>query len=273
MPDRWHSPEGYSVNALYGYIQFLLQFLTTTKAQRVACAFDESLGSCFRNEIYSDYKSSRALPDEELAFQLSACKSFTDIMGISTQASTRYEADDIIATLAQLVRKHDSGVCIVTRDKDLGQLLLAEEDSWWDFAADKHINRRHFTDHFGVLPEQLADYLSLVGDPVDDVPGVPGIGAKTATCLLQHFGSLQRLYQNLDEVSALPIRGAKGLGEKLRGFKSQIEMARRLVCLHSTVPLSVGWDNLCWQPPQKETVRLFLKEFGLPQRFDRQLWW
>ncbi|MEE8057293.1 MAG: PIN domain-containing protein [Pseudomonadales bacterium] len=119
IPDGWYSPEGYSVNALYGYTQLLLKFLQIVRPTRVAAAYDESLGSCFRNEIYPDYKSSRALPDEALAFQLAACKSLTEIMGITSLASVRYEADDIIATLAS--RAQQRGLSASAR-----QLLLVE---------------------------------------------------------------------------------------------------------------------------------------------------
>ena len=113
IPDEWHSPDGHSVNALYGYTQFLLKFLQQTKPDRIAAAYDESLGSCFRNDIYPDYKSSRALPDEELAFQLSACRGLTELLGIMSPASERYEADDIIATLATQAQQQGESVAIV----------------------------------------------------------------------------------------------------------------------------------------------------------------
>ena len=184
IPDEWHTDDGYPVNALYGYTQFLLKFLQTARPDQLAIAYDESLGSCFRNGIYADYKVSRALPDEELAFQLAACKALTERLGITSLASDRYEADDIIATLATNAQQQQKTVAIVTRDKDLGQLLLSPEDYLWDFAADKKMDAQHIVEHFGVRPDQLLDYLSLLGDSVDDIPGVPGIGKKTAQRLI-----------------------------------------------------------------------------------------
>jgi 5'-3' exonuclease len=277
MPDQWHSPEGYPVNALYGYARFLLTFLHQTKAKRVACAFDESLGSCFRNDIYPDYKVSRALPDEALAFQLSACKSFTEILGVGAEASERYEADDIIAGWARLSRQHDQSVAIVTRDKDLGQLLSHDDDFWWDFAADKKINKASFAEHFGVRADQMGDYLALVGDSVDDVPGVPGIGAKTAAKLLDQFDSLDHLYENLGDVLNSSIRGAKRVVDNLRQYHQQVLMAKQLVSLHSTMPLALAYQDFSWKPGQRDEVGCFLEEFGLGQPFERQLarcyWW
>lgn len=270
IPDQWFSPDGYSVNALYGYTQFLISFLRRTQPQQLAAAFDESLGSCFRNDIYPDYKSSRALPDEALAFQLEACKGLTEFFGVAALASERYEADDIIATLAQRARNEGRSVCVVTRDKDLGQLLISEHDQMWDFAADKFSNREQFTAQFGVRPDQMKDFLALVGDSVDDIPGVPGIGKKTAAQLLQQYDSVEQLYQQLDHLAASSIRGSKSLAVKLLQYQSQIAMAQALVALESSVPLGSN-EQLLWQRPSAEMVIAYLDEFGIGQAFERPL--
>ena len=276
VPDEWYSPEGDSVNALYGYVHFIFKFLQQTKPRCVAAAYDESLGSCFRNEIYAEYKSSRELPDAALAFQLAACKAFTETMGIVSPASVRYEADDIIASLAARVQQQGGSVSIVSRDKDLGQLLKSDDDHLWDFAADKRIYKSNFSEHFQVNPNQMTDFLALVGDPIDDIPGVPGIGKKTAAILLQQFGSIDGLYKDLDAVAACGIRGAKGIAIKLKDYAGQLRMAQDLVRLEINVPL-VGSEQLRWQPPAVESVRYFLEEFGLGKSFERHLatcyWW
>ncbi|MEH6911757.1 MAG: 5'-3' exonuclease H3TH domain-containing protein [Oceanicoccus sp.] len=276
IPDEWHDSDGRPVNALFGYTQFLLKFLTAARPQHLAVAYDESLGSCFRNEIYPAYKNSRALPDEMLAYQLKACKGLTEIFGISSLASDRYEADDIIATLAHKAQIDGRNIVVVTKDKDLGQLLLKEGDYLWDFAGQRKIDRYAFHGHFGVWPEQLEDYLALVGDSVDDIPGVPGIGKKTASSLLEKFSSIERLYRDSDGVAGSGIRGAATIVSKLKDYRDQVEMAQRLVRLEKNAPLAHD-QSLLWQPPSIDVIRNYLDEFGLGQYFQRQLdschWW
>lgn len=276
IPDEWFSPKGYSVNAVYGYAQFILKFIQQSRPKYLAVAYDESLGSCFRNDIYPGYKASRALPDDELAYQLNACKELTQLLGISSPASMRYEADDIIATLAVAAQSEDHGLSIVTRDKDLGQLLSDRRDHLWDYAADKRLYRHDIHEHFAVNPEQMVDYLALLGDSIDDIPGVPGIGKKTAAALLEQFGSVDNLYANLDVVAESALRGAKGIASKLEQFFEQVTMAQSLVRLETNVPLGSS-EQLLWQPPEKQVFIDFLHDLGLDNRLQRQIdncyWW
>ncbi len=277
LPDRWHAPNGYAVNALYGYVQFWLQLLQQTRPQRIAAAYDESLGSCFRNAIHPGYKVSRVLPDEALAFQLAACRHFTEILGVVSPASERYEADDILATLAAGARRQRAPVIVVSRDKDLGQLLQGPADRLWDFAADQWLDRDGLGARFGVAPEQLADYLALVGDSIDDVPGVPGIGGKTAAALLQRYGDIDTLLASLASLAVSDLRGAGKLAARLDEYRDQIALSRQLVTLYTTVPLDRRTRAMRWRPPTPETVRYYLDEFGLGDRFAPQLerceWW
>lgn len=237
MPDRWYTPDGRPVSAVYGYGRFLVDFIERVGTTfHGAAAFDESLGSNFRNEIYPAYKSSRELPDEDLAFQLSACRQLTECLGIPCYGGSRFEADDYIASLAQRFQARGVPVTIVTRDKDLGQLLSHAGDRWWDFAADEELDSTAFTERFGVSPAQFGDYLALVGDPVDDIPGVPGVGAKTAAALLLAFGDLPTLGRSLRGVADLPIRGAAKLQERLGEHWQQVLVSRQLTALESRIP-------------------------------------
>lgn len=236
MPDQWHTQDGFPLNAVYGYASFLHDFVAQTHPSPwIAAAFDESLGSCFRNEMFPGYKSSRALPDEALAFQLEACRSLTELCGIPCYGGERYEADDYLATLARLARLQDLPITVVTRDKDLGQLLVSERDEWWDFAANQTLDRTGFQTRFGVRPEQFADYLGLVGDNVDDIPGVPGVGAKTAAALISTLGGLEQIEQDMDRVSELPIRGATRLQQRLIEHWPQALLSRDLALLDSEI--------------------------------------
>ncbi len=237
MPDRWYSDDGMPLNAVVGYAGFLYDFLSRAEVHtHLAAAFDESLGTCYRNELYAGYKASRELPDETLAFQLQACRDITEFAGLACFGGPRYEADDYIATLAALARAEGKPVTVLTRDKDLGQLLLGDADCWWDFAADQRLDRAAFRERFGVAPEQFADYLGLVGDAIDDIPGVPGIGPKTAAGLLQAFGDLEELAARSAEITGLPLRGARSLWGKLETHWDQALLSRRLAQLEGQIP-------------------------------------
>ncbi len=237
MPDRWHTEDGRPLQAVYGYARFLLDFVEQTgRAAYCAAAFDESLGTNYRNDIYPDYKCSRELPDEDLAFQLQACREVTERLGIPCYGGPRYEADDYLASLARLFQEREIPVTVVTRDKDLGQIMSREDDNWWDFAKGELIDAAAFEARFGVRPEQLADFLALVGDSVDDIPGVPGVGPKTAARLLGEFEDLEQLGKGLGRVGELDIRGARGLQVKLQDHWAQVLLARQLTALEDRVP-------------------------------------
>jgi 5'-3' exonuclease len=236
LPDRWYSPCGMPLNAVYGYASSLLDICRRVPPGDIlAAAFDDSLGSCFRNDIFPGYKASRELPDEALAFQLGTCRELTARAGIACYGGPRYEADDYLACLARLARAQNMPITVITRDKDLGQLLLGDEDHWWDAAADRVVDRHGFVQQFGVHPHQFADYLALVGDSIDDIPGVPGVGPKTATALLQALESLEAIAARPDEVAALPIRGAARLPEKLEAHWSQVQVSRALASLQDEI--------------------------------------
>ena len=238
LPDNWWSKSEYPTAAVYGYVHWLIRFLKSTKATHVAACFDESLESCFRNEIYADYKCSRVLPDEDLAFQLEACKQITELLGIPAYASTTHEADDLIGTLAKRCRKNKLKVNILSRDKDLSQLVVGDLDVIWDFPDGEPLGKEGIFKKLGVFPHQVADYLALVGDSSDDIPGVPGVGKKTAAALFALSGSWSNLQQDFSAVAALPLRGAVSLAGKLKEFEEQISMALQLSKIVDNAPLN-----------------------------------
>lgn len=236
LPDRWHTPAGMPLNAVVGYAGFLLGMVERcAPGATLAAAFDESLGSCFRNQLYPGYKRSRTLPDEALAFQLQACRELTGCLGIPCYSGPLYEADDYLATLACLCRELGQAVTLVSRDKDLGQLLQAG-DTLWDAAADQALDATGFVARFGVRPAQFPDYQGLVGDSVDDIPGVPGVGPRSAAALLERYSDLDQLGTELDRVSRLPLRGAASLQRKLQAHWEQALLSRQLARLECAVP-------------------------------------
>lgn len=245
LPERWHSPEGYSQHAIYGYTSFLLDLLKALGEQdshALAVTFDESLGSCYRNQLYPAYKSSRELPDEGLEYQLKACREVTELLGIACFSGSKFEADDYIASLAAQGRTQGHSVTVVSRDKDLGQVLIEESDQLWDFAGGSKMNRHGFVEKFGVWPEQFADYLGLVGDSIDDIPGVPAVGAKTGVKLIQQFGNLETLASRTDQLDGLGIRGAARISKNLQENWQLALVSRQLARLES------GIDDVCLPP-------------------------
>ena len=261
LPQRWYSGEGYPTQAVYGYLGFLLDMLEQVQPQFMAVAFDESLGQCFRNTIYPDYKANRELPDDALAFQLRACAEVTAILGILTLASDSHEADDIIGTLAERGRYDGHPIAVISGDKDLAQLLLDDDALLWDFDRTPARDRFAIKRELGVWPEQLADYLALVGDRVDNIPGLPGVGVKTAIELLAHCASLDGLLAAGSEIANLPVRGAKQLLEKIAAHRQQLLMAQSLTRIALDAP--VGEPALQRAPIALDKLDDFCQRMGL----------
>lgn len=234
MPDTFADHAGQPTNAVYGFARFLCELLEQTRPGHVAVAFDESLTQSFRNDIYADYKANREPAPEALKRQFAWCRDISRHAGLAVYSHPRYEADDLIASLAIHTRTSGRPYCVVSGDKDLAQLVDASS-TWWDFARRRRLDAAGVFDHFGVHPHQIADFLALTGDSVDNIPGVPGVGPKTAVALLAHFGDLDALFSRLDEIAWLKIRGAKTLAQKLRRHEADARLARRLTGLETSV--------------------------------------
>lgn len=257
MPDDFVNAVGEPTNAVYGFSGFLCSLLEQTAAEHVAVAFDESLSSSYRNEIYPEYKANRDPAPEDLKRQFAWARAVAEAMGLQCYADARYEADDLIGTLASYWRERGHPICVVTSDKDLAQ-LVGENDHWWDFTRNQKLNAKQLTEKFGVLPEQMADFLALTGDSVDNIPGVPGVGPKSASALLGHFGDLDSLYQRLDEVPFLSVRGAKSLHRKLADNKDAAHLARQLTVIETAVDSALASPDLQRAPVDSDKLnRLF----------------
>lgn len=222
--------DGEDQSAFAGFARFLLRFLNGSRPRHLAVAFDESLFCGFRHTLYPDYKSNRVLPDENLARQLEACAALCHALGVPAWGSRYYEADDIIGMLAHRTRQQDPDacICILSRDKDLAQLLRNPADTLWDIQRNRRRNRDAIRRDFGICPEQLPCYLGLMGDSVDCIPGVPGVGPRAAAALLQHFDSMESLYGDLDAVAGLGFRGAASCRKRLAEHREQAELSREL---------------------------------------------
>ncbi|MEN7342702.1 MAG: 5'-3' exonuclease H3TH domain-containing protein [Pseudomonadota bacterium] len=269
VSDDMCDPAGNPTNALYGFTRFLADFIEYESPKHIAVAFDESLASSYRNDIYPAYKANREPAPPELDRQFKQCRRMARALGLHEAASDIYEADDIIGTLALDARAAGMPCTIVSRDKDLTQ-LLSPVDAFWDFAANRKLGYDDIPDAFGVYPEQIADLLALAGDSVDNIPGVPGVGKKTAAALLNHFGSLDVLYANLDRVSEVNIRGAAKLGEKLDQHRDIALISRQLTMIPDDVPLQFCARTAVRRAPDLGAFNALCDEAGFGPSFRRQ---
>lgn len=268
IPATMTDSAGRPVNAVYGFARFILEFLDRARPAVAAVAFDESLNTSFRNEIYPAYKANREPAPEELKRQFRWCREFCGLAGLAHFADPRYEADDIIGTLAARARTRGMPTVILTRDKDLAQVMRAG-DEFWNYVDGRRIPYDEAAAHFGARPERMADYQALVGDAVDNIPGVPGIGPKTAAALLAEFESLEALLAAPEAIAALPLRGAKGLPAKLVTHREAAFLARRLTRIATDMPLAVAPDDLAVRPPDTEAIAAFCERLGLARGLAR----
>jgi len=237
MPaDQFRDADGWPTNAVHGFARFLLELLERERPRHIAVAFDEALDSCFRNAIYPAYKANREPAPEELRRQFAHCKALCLALGLAVLAHAEYEADDLIGSAARAARTHGHPAVIVSADKDLSQLLDAHDEQW-DFARGLRWGLAGVRARHGVDAHQIADYLALAGDAVDNIPGVPGIGRKTAAVLLAHFGTLDALLARVDEVPFLRLRGAAQAAARLRTHREQALLCRRLATIALDAPL------------------------------------
>ena len=239
LADRHGNP----VNAVYGFARFLVELLGRAAPIHVAVAFDESLTSSWRTRIYPAYKANRELPPADLAQQFVLCREFCGLLGLAAYGHADYEADDIIGTLAVQARAAGMTAALVTRDKDLAQ-LVRPGDHFWDYIADRRFGYDEIPERFGVAAERIADYLALTGDAVDNIPGVPGVGKKTAATLLRHFESLEHLYDRLEDVPALKLRNGAWVADQLRDHRDAAFLARQLTAITCDMPLTAPIADL-----------------------------
>lgn len=272
LPASMTAPDGRPVNAVYGFLTFLLRYLAEEQPTHLALAFDESLTTCFRNELYPDYKAQRELPPEELEQQFVDCRRIGEALGAACFADARYEADDFIGTLCPQLLAKGHEVVVTTVDKDLCQ-LVSDRVQLYDFAAGVRYGPAEVLEKMGVHPQQVADYLGLMGDAVDNIPGVAGVGAKTARGLLEAYPDLEALYDDLDGVAQLPLRGARSVAEKLRAQREMAFLSRTLATLATDAPAQAALRELAWKGADAERLDPLFDELGFGRVRERVPRW
>ncbi len=272
MPPDMVDADGNATHALYGFARFLSDLLEQERPERIGVAFDHSLRSetSFRNAIYPAYKANREAPPLDLARQFALCREFCRHLGLAEFASAEYEADDIIGTLAARARAAGLTNVVVTRDKDLTQLIRGG-DVFWDYGGNARYEYHQIGPRFGATPELIADFLALMGDSVDNIPGVPGIGRKTAAELFAVFGSLDELYANLGRLPSLKLRGAAALAARLLAHKDAAYLARRLTGIVCDMPLEFTLEQLRPRPPDIVRLESFFDTHGFGNILRQQV--
>jgi 5'-3' exonuclease len=197
------------------------------------------------------------------------CREFCRHLGVAEFASPDFEADDLIGTLATRCRAEGLPVTLVSRDKDLAQ-LVGERDAYWDYAGQTEYRYHEIAARFGAAPERMADYLALRGDSVDNVPGVPGVGAKTAAALMRLYGSLDELFAQPERAASLPLRGAASLPARLRVHRETAYRAQALTRIACDAPLAAGGSDLRRLAPDLAGIEAFCERHCFGTLLRRQ---
>lgn len=229
------------VHAVFGFLNTLMTLLHEEQPGHVAVCFDESLTTSFRNRLYPPYKANRELPPPDLAAQFDYCQRLCAALGLRVLVDGEYEADDLAGSALHALHAQGFRGVLITGDKDFSQ-LVGEHDLIYDPTRREKIDAAAVKRKHGIRPEQFADYLALMGDAVDNIPGIHGIGPKTAATLIGHFGSLDALLERVEEVPFLRLRGATQIAEKLRKGRDDALLFRLLsrIALDAPVPVDAG---------------------------------
>jgi len=261
--------DGHPVHAVFGFARFLGDLMERIRPRYIGVAFDRRLATSYRNRIYPAYKANREPTPAGLPRQFEYCRELCRHLGVQAFVDPEFEADDIIGTLSCLMRAEGIRSAFITRDKDLAQ-LVRDGDLLWDFGARTQLGYRDVERYFGVAPERFADWLALVGDTSDNIPGVPGIGPKIAATLLRKFGSLDELYANIGRIAALGLRGGSALGERLARHHESVLLARRLTRIVCDMPLGISAADLRPKTPDLASLGALYDHLGFGPLLRRQ---
>jgi 5'-3' exonuclease len=266
------APDGTPTNAAYGYASSLVKYLADFEPSHVAVAFDHAMTS-FRNEIFPAYKAQREETPEDLEPQFDLCKEATRALGVAVFEQPDYEADDLIASLtAGLVRRR-ARVRIVSTDKDLAQLVREDgRVGLYDLARRESLDADGVRGRFGVDPGQIPDYLGLMGDAVDNLPGVPGVGAKSAAAALRAFGRIENIPADPRAWAGVAVRGVARIAGLVDEHREQALRTRELATLRRDVPgVQATLRGLRYRGAQRRRAEALCERLGWGRLAARML--
>jgi len=262
MPER-PAPDGTETGAAYGFASSLIKYLREQEPSHLAMCFDHAMTS-FRNEIEPGYKADRGEPPPELESQFGLCREASEALGVACFEAPGFEADDVIATLCDQLVGRGARVRIVTVDKDLAQLVTEDgRVELYDDAKDAALDSRAVREKFGVGPGQIPDYLGLVGDAVDCLPGVPGVGAKTAAAVLGAFETLDRIPPHGAGWRGVAVRGAARAAERIEAHRDRALRTRELATVRRDVPgIRADLRGLAWDGAPRPLAQTLFERLG-----------
>lgn len=248
------SPDGKPTGAIYGFIRMLLKTINLFNTPYIAVAFDLP-GKTVRHEKFKEYKATRKETPNDLKAQIPTIKEIIKLLGINIIEKPSYEADDIIATLSKKAEKEGYEVIIVTPDKDMNQ-LINENIKIYNPMKDEIVDTEKIKENYGILPTQFLDYLTLIGDNIDNIPGIKGVGPKTATLLLNEFGNLENILKNIDKL--------KG---KLKEYFQEVKLEdvlsmKDLLKLHDDLEIDLEIKDLKKEKPDLEHLKNIFEKLG-----------
>jgi len=243
--------EGLPTNAVFGFLNMILKILKAKSPSHMAVAFDTRTPT-FRHERYPEYKAHRDKLPEELEIQIPYIKEALRLLGVPILEMEGFEADDILGTLARETADSGGEAVLVASDKDFFQ-LLSDGIRMWDTMKDTEIAPEHIRERFGVEPSRVLEVMGLMGDASDNIPGVPGVGEKTAVKLIQEYGSIERILERRHEITQAKLR------ENLEKYGDQALTAMELMVIRTDVPLGVSAHELELRPPDRAALREFYR--------------
>lgn len=268
LPKTMTTRRGEQTNAVYGFATTLIKVLEDLQPQYIAASFDLA-GPTFRHKDFADYKATRVKADQELYDQIPRIKELVLIMDIPIYEKEGFEADDCIGTVVEKLKDEEIEIYIVSGDKDIFQLINEKVKV---YSLRRGLSQMQIVDHqtieseYNLQPADFIDLKALAGDTSDNIPGVPGVGPKTATDLIQKFDTLGGLYENLDSENIKPR-----IRELLKAHKNQAFMSQKLATIRRNVPIEFSLEECRWGEYDRSKLRTFFEELGfasLLRRFD-----
>lgn len=266
---RLSNSNGQPTGVLYGVINMIAKLYEAYKPDKMAVVFDAK-GKTFRNDIFPEYKAHRPPMPDDLRAQIEPLHQLIKLLGLPILVIDGIEADDVMGTLATQATEHGIDTLIATGDKDMAQ-LVSDHVKLVDTMKDRVMDREGVVDKFGIPPELIIDFLGLMGDSSDNIPGVPKVGEKTALALLQGLGSIDEIYANLDKVPELGFRGAKTMPDKLAEHKALAELSRELATIKTDCDLPVHLKDIQREEVDMEGLIEFFKDYGFTTWLDKAL--
>lgn len=259
LPPDITSPTGVLTNAVLGYLRTLLRIIREAKPEYMAAAFEKN--ASFRSSIFPAYKANRKQTPQDLEAQFDYCRRITEAIGVTCIEKADYEADDVIGTIATRMSAAGHPVVIVTGDKDMSQ-LVSQTVSVYDMAKEYWFDEAAVRERFGVSPAQIPDLLALHGDPTDNIPGVMGVGKKTARQILTTCGNIEGL-ADASLSSRLKFRGRDEILKRIGENMDSIRMSRTLATICCEAPIEFSTETLRYRRGDRRVLDSLCRELGL----------